>query len=516
MIVHSYLELTTTVIGWHIATQITKLLVASGLVYIPLGIVLVRNWVSPIRSQESKDSAPVSLRRMEQDTVLIILVFVFLFLPAVPVAPSNILYLDSNMENTVSAGDPNVPFMRDISPPDEIKVPVLWWFVHEISSFATRSVVKIIDGMSDPSVLRPTLMRLARLRITDNELINEIRTFRRDCYEPSLAKYQALENPPKTDDPLQDVDWIGSRLFIETPGFYSKCNDVSRCGTGYHAKDYKSNWASVDKTRSFGAGKPYCDIWWTHSKIGLRNKIFSALESEAPWLHEAIQDVRENGTNNENISVVDYEDHVIRRITTKAPWIMVERADRGKSISWFSKDIFSINGMQQIIASIGALIVSAISSVFMEFVVIGLPMGQAIFLMMFYLSIPLAIPFSVIYPQIIVRFIIIMFSLRFVTALWALAKFLDEKLLETMYPDSSLIEFGGSGTAADLVLNLITIFSYLTLPVLWFLVMSSLGSTSSQYLSSVWSQFNQRMESTTKTGTEMAAKGASLAKSKIS
>ena len=180
---------------------------------------------------------------------------------------------------------------------------------------------------------------------------------------------------------------------------------------------------------------------------------------------------------------------------------MVNRPDEGKSIRWLSTDLFSIDGIQQVIGTIGALFASTLFHVIMEMLVIGLPMTQALMLMLLYVAIPLVVPYAVINPSIIVRVILILFAIRFVSALWALAAFLDEKLIETMYPDSAIFEFGGSGTTADIVLGLITLFTYLSLPIAWFLLMGTVSSSAISSLGHSWGQISQKADSAVESGT---------------
>jgi len=109
----------------------------------------------------------------------------------------------------------------------------------------------------------------------------------------------------------------------------------------------------------------------------------------------------------------------------------------------------------------------------------------------------LVVPYAVLQPGIIVRAVVLLFSLRFLSALWAVAEFLDEKLLRTMYPDWMVFEFGGSGTVADVVLGLITLTAYLTLPVAWFLLMGAISSRTSMALAGGWGYFNANLNQAT-------------------
>ncbi len=479
MRVGSFLELATTMIGWHIAGAIANLLVTSGMILLPFAIALIKNWSEPVRSQESKAAAPVSLRRMEQDVSLFALVLILFFLPAIPIVPEDIEFRNSELDRTVLASDPDAAYVENLDDLGEFEVPVAWWLVSEVASFITESITAAIDRLGNPAILRAELLRASRMRITDELLVGEIRDFRKDCYEPALAKYQRSGNlhPSSSYTELHlSVDWIGSRIFVETPGYYKQCTDVNQCGTGYRASSRRQDWFSGTS----GSGLPYCDKWWTDSRIGLRIKIIDALKDQVPSLDSAIETTRKMQASKRkdgvHLNVEDYEDRYLRRAINLSPWVFVDRADRAPQHHRTTLDFFtSFDGWQQIIASIGSLSVSAVLHIIMELVVIGLPMLQALLLMLVYISIPIIVPYATLNPSVLVRVALLLFSLRFLTALWAIAAFLDDKLLAQMYPDANLFEFGGSGSTADIVLNLITLTAYLTLPVAWFYIIASIG-----------------------------------------
>ena len=511
MKVHSYFELATTLIGWHIANGIGQLLVSSGLVFIPIGVALYRNWSQPTRSQESRNAAPVSLRRMEQDIAIAIIVMILCFLPAIPVQPGDIRYERAVAEGTVTFSEINVPYQIESEHAGQFKVPIFWWLTIEISAMFTDSVISVVDWLGQPAGLRPALLRIGKIQLTDEHLLTELREFRRDCYEPSLAKYQNAHKPPKPTNLVESIDWLGSHIFITTPGYYQACTNVNSCGSGYYANSPMASWASISSLEMALPGQPYCDVWWTHSRIGLRTKLLDKLHDQAPWLQGDLDRITKtiDGTNNTQVMrrIVEHEDRFLRRLINKTPQVVVNRADRGDSIYWFSDSIFSLDGIQQIIASLGALLMSALFHIVMELILIGLPMAQALMLMLIYISIPLVIPYATVNPSIIVRIVVILFSLKFVSALWALAEFLDEKLLQTLYPDSSILEFGGSGTSADVVLSMITLFSYVSLPLGWFLLVGTISSTAIRSLSQSWTQISGRSDSALQRGGQTIVPG---------
>ena len=88
----SYLELALTIYAWQVSNRLAEMIVASGLIYLPLLFIVWRNWSQTARSQEAKSAAPVSLRRMEQDVIVLFFTIIFAFLPAVSVTAGDIYY----------------------------------------------------------------------------------------------------------------------------------------------------------------------------------------------------------------------------------------------------------------------------------------------------------------------------------------------------------------------------------------------------------------------------------------
>ena len=503
MLVHSYFELTTTAIGWYIANKVAEFLVESGLIFLPILVVLCKNWFEPMRSQEGKAARIVSLRRMEQDVILALLVIVIGFLPAIPLAPADIQYVDTSTNNIVSADDKNSPYLQFYTPNREIQIPIAWWLVYEVSSLGTNAVIEFIDNLSHPSILRSLLRRVGKVRIENQVVIHEIRLFRHDCYEPSLAKFQKSENQPASSSLVEDVDWLGSRIFLTTPGFYKRCLDIDNCGTGYYAKTTMSQWLKASEQESYGPGQPFCDVWWAHETLGLRKKILDELHQAAPWFSDDVDRIKSkhDGKTDSLQRAMHHEDSFLRRFISHPPKPASQRADDNQTFTFWSPKILSFDGIQQILGSIGALIASAILHISMELIVIGLPMLQALILMMLYVSIPFVVPYAIVNPSIFLRIVISLFALRFVSAIWALAEFLDEKLIEVMYPDFSIFEHGYSGSAADIVLNLITLCSYITLPVAWFYLMGSMGSKVIGRLNQGWTPMSKNLESNSHSST---------------
>ena len=95
-------------------------------------------------------------------------------------------------------------------------------------------------------------------------------------------------------------------------------------------------------------------------------------------------------------------------------------------------------------------------------------MVQAIVLACLYIALPIAVPFATASTRLLVFFISALFSLKFLTALWALSKFIDERMIDYMYGDTGILVQWGFN---DLVLTIITSLSYVGLPIVWLWLM---------------------------------------------
>ena len=113
-------------------------------------------------------------------------------------------------------------------------------------------------GDSCGTDLRQIRMDVDATRIDDPVLAQEVADFTHDCYGPSRAKL-FMNRPTLSDEQMNDVTWIGSSYFLDTPGFY----DTYRAKTprtagpttrpamrGWH------RWTAAAAIRPAGSGGP--------------------------------------------------------------------------------------------------------------------------------------------------------------------------------------------------------------------------------------------------------------------
>ena len=87
MSVDSYLELFTTLFGWAFYNVLWDVLVGTGIVYLPFLGILIDNWREPAQGGEFGTVTGLSLRRMELDLFLALLVVVGVLLVYITVKP---------------------------------------------------------------------------------------------------------------------------------------------------------------------------------------------------------------------------------------------------------------------------------------------------------------------------------------------------------------------------------------------------------------------------------------------
>ena len=132
---------------------------------------------------------------------------------------------------------------------------------------------------------------------------------------------------------------------------------------------------------------------------------------------------------------------------------------------------FKLLGKARIL--IGIAIAKSATSIIM----IGLPIVQVIVLVCVYIALPIAVPFATLRLGLLVFFISALFSLKFLTALWALSKFIAARMIDYMYGKTGILI---QWDINDLVLTIITSLSYVGLPVVWLSLKSSFACKGSR------------------------------------
>ncbi len=478
----SYLELALTLYGWQVSNRFAELLVASGLIYIPLLWLVMRNWTQPARSQEAKAAAPVSMRRMEQDMLIAYIAIILCFIPAVSVLTSDLTHTSRITGKEITADSPDAPYASD-EIPDEIKVPVYWWLVHQLSSGFTNIFTASIHSFGKPSHIRDITLELDYMSLDEPTLRAELKRFDLDCHLPALRKLEQA-NPAAvrahTTPSGPPSQWRADDMFFETPGYYDTLI----------ARQPIPAWsASYDFTD--GKMGPRCDVWWKDPSNGLERRIYDHI-------------VKKTENPDYDFALVTYTgpptvEPTVRRFLLKEPPPTNMGADQngtGAKGDLLGSTVGYVGGVLVYPAIKGAMYLTKKA----------LPMFQALALMCIYIAIPFAVPFAVLKPSLLLFFTSAIFSLKFMTGLWALATLLDEKLIDYMYGENAI--HTGVGNPGDLVLSIVTATSYIALPIVWIWLVSSFTGTSVSGVNSLFAYTAGKLDSSGQAGQSAAVSAA--------
>ena len=101
----------------------------------------------------------------------------------------------------------------------------------------------------------------------------------------------------------------------------------------------------------------------------------------------------------------------------------------------------------------------------------ALPMVQALLLLGIYVLLPMVVVLSRYSLSMMVIGAMAIFTVKFWSVLWYLAMWVDQNLIQSMYPDVNvflqLFANPGEHDIKRMLLNMITTSLYLGLPVLW-------------------------------------------------
>ena len=474
MTVDSYLELFTTLFGWTFYGILWDVLLGTGIVFLPFLGILIDNWREPAEGGEFGTVTGLSLRRMELELFIALLVVVLAGQPAA-LTPLNAATLNYTPPPTLI--DPTPPTATVAAPqstygstgftgsPATVNIPVWWYAVLSMTSGFNHAVV---EGLPSAADMR-TYEQQARLAtIADPRLRQEVSDFFSQCYIPARSKYQAERPATAAVNALlstygpDDPDWMGSHVYRNTPGYYDTLRPTTQIsGWAYNA----ARDTEYDPAAPPTWGKPYCKQWWEDGSIGLREKLINEADATSAGFSGLVVAVAPA------LASEKQNDAVARTVLTNSP------------PSWSNNDLVANNSgstgllstaenfVKGGLAAGGVVTASAMFSVTMTAVLQALPMVQAVLLLGIYALLPMVVVLSRYSISMMVIGAMAIFTVKFWSVLWYLALWVDQNLIQSMYPDVNIFlqifANPGEHDIKRMLLNMITTSLYLGLPLLW-------------------------------------------------
>ncbi len=477
-----YLALYTTLIGWEQYQNLWNLMVGTGLVFIPFIGIVLKCFLEPFESQEPKNAAVITLRRLMINIVGALLVIEFCCVPTVPLDPKVLHFEPACVSNAQVAtpGHTGTTYDNQFPVPTGVKVPVLWYLVMAVSNGFTHAAD---EGLSCSAIdYRSLQSQLDTTHIADPNLKKETTEFYNDCYIPAYAKYisgnlsdaqKAQIEQYQTKYGKDDLGWIGSQALLNTAGFYN----------GFAAKEPIKGFAFDPSRDEFEGqvpdhsewGQPTCNAWWSNPENGLQARLEKSLP---PTFLQAI----------EHLGEPRLADAAIRSLITHSFDANMSLGEISRGYESLDDDISGDGRSAYFGSKVGIAMEQLTYYPKLNLLINSLPVIQALLLMSIYMLLAIAIPFSSYRLHFIVTGSAIIFAITFWDYLWHLVLYLDNTLIPALFPPAEAGNplqgfvtwlqggyIGGYDNLNEAFINFIIGTLYIALPVLFLVLLSWAG-----------------------------------------
>lgn len=540
--VGSLLEIYTTMFGWSLYNTFYEVLSITGVLYFPFLMALYKHWKEPLMSQNGKDAAVTSQRRMQYAVVSMILIFSFAVLPVIDLNLDDITYHKACSDGGATLVKENTTGGEDTKYANNIgndvagatKIPMFWWFLLSFSSGINNAASSNVACFQD---LKGLDEQLRNLTLKDEPLRQEYFRFANECFLPAKSRYlDALKGQYGEDhqayvvgqrnaiigDDEADPFFIGSQLYLQSPGFYNWDNQTpSNCTTqlskcSFRAQKPVSNWpylavrdvnhSEADVTNGL-PGMPYCDEWWDTVQNGadgqplaLKTKLLNSIEasqvSVADWdpnssLLDNVGTMIENGWARFPFNEDRLEELIISRYVDKDRPVILDNSLRDTDLGLAAGGgavagtlaAVAVGAAELPVVAFGAAyaaidIANSLKDFYLTLYILksAAPMAQAVILMMMYGLMIFYLVMSEYEIDSILLMTFLILAIRFFTPLWDIADYLDAQLFTAMYPDP----FDNLGTVFTqginrLMLDMVLTVTYILVPVILIGVMGIAG-----------------------------------------
>ncbi|WP_152625484.1 conjugal transfer protein TraG N-terminal domain-containing protein, partial [Pseudomonas amygdali] len=315
-------------------------------------------------------------------------------------------------------------------------------------------------------------MDVNRARINDPLLAQEVADFTNDCY--ALARSRLfMTQPTLTNEQLNDVNWIGSRFFLQTPGYYDDGF------SGFRSHSPRTRWP-YDATRDAGlpqttggGGFPTCTQWWSDASIGLRARL---LEQVSPDLLSKLAQWAKFMTQTE------VNDSVIRDLVSPRK----QKLTQGQVYTDYGGQVGGsvANDLTRLTATAGQALGSLAMYPAMDSVRQAAPMVMAFLKMALIICMPFVLVLGTFDLKVVMTVTFAEFALIFVDFWFQLARWVDSTILDALYgnglgsdvPHSNFDPvFGASNGQGDLLLDFVMGTMFIVLPGFWITSLSWAG-----------------------------------------
>ncbi|TKK37246.1 conjugal transfer protein TraG [Pseudomonas fluorescens] len=461
-----YLEYYLTLVAWIINNGVWELLIASGVIALPFFAIILQEWLrARTEGADEGNKGVLSTLRVENRVWVAIIVVMFAGIPFIPVDLSTLTFDDSrSAQCQIKVATPQETRWSTaftVLNNQSAYVPVWWFLMHSVSKALTSAAVAAIPCGTD---LRKMRMDIDATRINDPVLAQEVADFSHDCYGPARAKL-FMSRPDLDESQMEDINWIGSNLFLESAGYY----DNYRAKTARSAWPYDANRDAGLAQVPSGGGYPTCRQWWSDSDTGLRSRLLAQVDPEL---------LSSFGRWAGFLSKNQVDDELIRAIAAPRQQTLNQGqvyTDYGGQVDMKTSNI-AARGAADLGLTMGSLGFFPAMDVVRQ----ALPMVLSFLKMALTICIPLVLVIGTFELKALVTISCVQFALFFVDFWFQLARWIDSTILEALYgwnsPQSNFNPLMGlNNSFGNMLLNFVMAMMFIILPAFWLAALTWTG-----------------------------------------
>ncbi|WP_186764387.1 conjugal transfer protein TraG N-terminal domain-containing protein [Pistricoccus aurantiacus] len=501
--VNDYFETVVLMIGWVVNNALWSSLMQTGLALVPFIALLASEWFRVRQEGEDEGNKGVLLiARLETRLYAMVLCYAFTCVPMMNLSFNPVNAIERTGTGggqcgvaVIGQGEWGSTTLNSIGG-QTAEIPLWWALVHAISKGVTNVAVSSIPCSPD---LQAITSEIDAQSITDPGLKRELGEFQRQCYG---AARNRLFQQGGTVDALdaEDVDWLGSRFFLETPGYYDSFY-AGRPVAGFPFD------ASRDQARpGTGPGRPgypSCREWWADGESGLYARL---REQVNPGLWASFASV---------FTSADAEDTVIRRLISQRTGSANGNQDIAVT-GYGDLDGGSIEDTLSMAAGgVGGAVGAVMGKAGMDMLKRALPMVQYILIMAVVICLPFVLTISGYSIKVAGTATFGLFALWFLTFWWELARWINSNLIDLLYnSEAAKLSFVAAAQNGydKLVLIFVEWATFLILPGMWVAVLGWTGMKVGQGVGNALSTGSQGAKGAGDKGSEMASKATTKGK----
>ncbi len=487
MFVDSTLQVYTTIVAWIYYDLIWTLLVATGLVFVPIVMAIIGTAISVRGEGSTTDNS--GDRILSAIEIRLLTLFIVLFFVAIPV---NFVQLNSGSVQTyenvndlrappdvvfgASCGNTGSAYDAMESPaPDPIcssssGVPLWWFAVLRISHAITQTVVNEVTAQNNSGMR--ALVSFAQGAIVQSSTVRSLlNQFHGQCYDKALARFSQESSGqivgPGNEDPGffgRDTSWIGSSFWVE---FYynNTMTDAPIPGMPFIPELNPQFEAGLEPE----IGRQNCGVFWAY----LSDQV--AAEALSPAAGDNRAGFWSRLTN--ALTFDSNQDKLVRLYLRNTPVESQQTLDRIDALRKANASLIQrgLNAAGEVaqgaefanLAFKASLVTSALLKV--------LPVIQAYMLMFIVFMLPFGLVLSGYSWSFVIQSSVLMFFVIFWSALWGFAAWIDESMARALWPGGDDGIFGAAASFLDgdgvsssinkLIHSIVTAAVYLLAPV---------------------------------------------------